>query len=152
MIIKSKTTESSVAPRATRSRASSLRAARAVTLGLGITGAACSTSPGGGTDGATGGDLSASSSDMSVTGPDLAMMPDLAAASDMTNQPDLTRPYDMALGPDLAGGRDSICAIGGDPSTDPDCCDDIGGFWDPQGGCAIPGPFTPPALDHVAQA
>ena len=27
-----------------------------------------------------------------------------------------------------------------------ECCELSGGFWDPSGGCAVPGPFVPPAM------
>jgi len=41
---------------------------------------------------------------------------------------------------------DGTCPDGGAASDDPDCCEEVGGIWDPEHGCAIPGPFVPPDL------
>ena len=46
-----------------------------------------------------------------------------------------------------SGGTDASTCDEWNPQTE-DCCNESGGFWDPENGCAIavPGPFVPPAM------
>jgi hypothetical protein len=140
-----------------RARRRALRAARAVTMGLGLGGAglACSGSPGlSPGDGATPRDLAwnvadvAKPADLSVP-EDLAVPPDVAATVDLAKARDFAAATDLAVRFDAKGdfaGFDGVCPQdGGMAGSDPDCCVASGGFWI-NGGCAIPGPFVPPSL------
>ncbi len=62
---------------------------------------------------------------------------------------DASPPTDAA--PDGASDATADADTGVDCSGDDwwsveECCEASGGFWDPSGGCAVPGPFVPPAM------
>jgi hypothetical protein len=115
-------------------RRRALRAARAVTMSLGIGGLGCSS-------GTVQPDLSAPR-DLSFVVPDQREPPDLAEPEDLAAPADLRA--DLAR-PDLMP-FDLGCPDGGMPDTNRACCEQIGGIWTPGGGCAVPGPFVPPSL------
>ena len=48
----------------------------------------------------------------------------------------------------MGAGYDCVCEdVEQDFSTDPDCCEEYGGYWE-SGMCAVatPGPFVPPSM------
>lgn len=135
--------------------ARALRAARSVTMGLGLGGLGCSSGP-------VGDDL-AGARDAAVavdraSPVDAAIPIDAAVSVDQAVPGDLPVPKDAVAVKDAAkdfsafdlrgdlAGFDGECPPGGDVGKDPDCCVKAGGIWI-NGGCAIPGPFVPPAMD-----
>jgi len=69
------------------------------------------------------------------------------AACTSSHDPTGTDPVIADAGTDAASVRDGVCDRTGSAAwSDPDCCDESGGFWVEGGGCAVPGPFVPPSM------